>query len=230
MNIQIVKNCDVHWLYVITVPKYFNYYDIRNQYPISYLPSLYNPLLYTWSLSLEEQYYLAYPLLHHYIRRLPIPALPSLAVVTLVSIAIGTLLHHTRPTFAFFLLPARIPHFLVDASAAIPERRVPSRKPSRIQRFISQALFLQSNASPLLLVPLLLLAGVLLLSHHSYVAVLLSHPFPVLMDRMSYAIYLVHWPVIVYLRCLFEGLMLSAPSITAMATNHHVCTVIYRTL
>lgn len=204
------------------------YYSRVNYFDTS---SLFNPLLHTWSLSLEEQYYLIYPLLHRYIVRLPIPALPGLTAATALSLAVGTHLHHTHPTFAFFLLPARIPHFLVGAIAAVLESRLPDRKPSPVQRAVIDlmsllslftvalyALFLPPNASPIQLFPLLLSAVVLLLSHHSYVARVLSHPIPVLIGRMSYAIYLVHWPVIVYLRFLLEGLLLSAPPVLVLAT------------
>lgn len=77
------------------------------------------PLLHTWSLAVEEQYYLVYPILLLLLWRLGqkwmIGLLTGLAVGSLVAAQWGS---HTDPTFTFFLLPTRAWELLMGALVA----------------------------------------------------------------------------------------------------------------
>ncbi len=82
------------------------------------------PLLHTWSLAVEEQFYLALPLLLWALlrffrgRRLALPA--ALGAMTLASFALGVWLMRTdRSAAAFFMSPPRAWEFLIGGLIAI---------------------------------------------------------------------------------------------------------------
>jgi len=77
------------------------------------------PLLHTWSLAVEEQYYLLFPLLLALTWRFG----KRLMAIVLLAMAIGSLvlansLVHSRPDAAFFLLPTRAWELLIGALIA----------------------------------------------------------------------------------------------------------------
>ncbi len=70
--------------------------------------ALFKPLLHTWSLAVEEQFYIAYPVLLTLLDRLPRRVMvAALAVITAVSFAISDWGAQTRPFSTFYLLPMR---------------------------------------------------------------------------------------------------------------------------
>jgi len=78
------------------------------------------PLVHTWSLAVEEQYYLLYPLFLLLVRRLGkrwmVGALVATAVISLAAAQWGSRYH---PQAAFYLLPARGWELLLGAFAAL---------------------------------------------------------------------------------------------------------------
>ena len=79
----------------------------------------YVPMLHTWSLAIEEQFYLVLPVLlfvlHRRSRRLLLPALSLLAAASLTISIVQTA---AAPASAFYLLPARGWELLAGGSAA----------------------------------------------------------------------------------------------------------------
>lgn len=77
------------------------------------------PLLHTWSLAVEEQYYIFFPLLLMFTwqfgRR---KTLAVLAVILIFSFGLGQWAAYNQPTAAFYLLPTRGWELLVGAFAA----------------------------------------------------------------------------------------------------------------
>ncbi len=77
------------------------------------------PLLHTWSLALEEQYYVIFPLvivaMSRLTRRVVIYMLASIAVISLALSYAGA---YSNPTGAFFLLPSRGWELLIGAFVA----------------------------------------------------------------------------------------------------------------
>ncbi|MED5419167.1 MAG: acyltransferase, partial [Verrucomicrobiota bacterium] len=66
------------------------------------------PLLHTWSLAVEEQFYLLFPLLLLLLLRLGKRSIiPLLSLGALASLAHGILVTNTTPSYAFYLLPTR---------------------------------------------------------------------------------------------------------------------------
>lgn len=83
------------------------WYALRSNY---FLPDMsVRPLLHTWSVAVEEQFYIAYPLVLAIIwkqgSRL---ALPAVAGLLAASMAAAFWLVSTRPEWAFFMLPTRL--------------------------------------------------------------------------------------------------------------------------
>jgi peptidoglycan/LPS O-acetylase OafA/YrhL len=92
-----------------------------------FAPTVYpKPLVHTWSLAVEEQFYLLFPLLLAFLARWQ---RPSLVIVTILIIAIGSLMlsvygciHY--PAATFYLLPARAWELLLGALLALLRGRV----------------------------------------------------------------------------------------------------------
>lgn len=78
------------------------------------------PLLHTWSLAVEEQYYIFFPLFMMFFWRLGLRwVLLLLGMVFLISLGLGHWGSLNKPDAAFFLLPTRAWELLIGAFAAI---------------------------------------------------------------------------------------------------------------
>jgi len=171
------------------------------------------PLLHTWSLAVEEQYYTFFPLLLFCLRsfqkRIIISVLIILAVASfLVSVAQV----QYRPADAFYLPFGRVWELLIGALLAFGLYAVPAR---RIQReafaFVGLLLVLFSvffynettdfpgiaALPPVLGAALIIYAGS---GGSSIVSRLLSSPLPVWIGKISYSLYLWHWPIAAFFR------------------------------
>ena len=177
------------------------------------------PLLHMWSLGVEEQFYIFFPLLLWLLaRRWPRLTLTTIVAITVGSFALNALMIEWRFTSAaFFLLPPRAWELGVGAVLALAPRGAPEPEPGGTVRFpvaralagllglglIVAALFapyvLDSYLSGMTFA-VLGTATLLWLGQRggSPVARLLSFPPLVWVGLMSYSLYLWHWPVIVF--------------------------------
>ena len=82
-----------------------------------------SPLLHYWSLAVEEQFYLCWPLLLVVLARRPNQyrrlVLTTIGVLATASFVVGLWLTARRPSWAFFLLPARMGELLAGAALAL---------------------------------------------------------------------------------------------------------------
>jgi peptidoglycan/LPS O-acetylase OafA/YrhL len=169
-------------------------------------------LLHTWSLAVEEQFYLFYPLLLiivlRYCRRYIDVALLLLAAL---SFALNLAQVHVRPEATFYLLPTRAWELLIGALAA----RLLSQGRVRIDRWQAECLGVMglgllatgvvtySLGTPFpgyfaLLPTLGTLALLISGGQPNMTARLLSVPAIRYVGVISYPAYLVHWPVRVF--------------------------------
>ena len=168
-------------------------------------------LLHCWSLSLEEQFYLAWPLLLLVaVRARRLWAFICGAGILSCSLAIALSRHNPEATF--FLMPFRVFEFAIGASVIFAERMyVPAKAAAAgltalglLAIGISFAFFSPGSAfAAVTLVPSLGAAAIILAGQDSHLGrILASTPF-VLIGRSSYSLYLCHWPIIFFARVIF---------------------------
>jgi peptidoglycan/LPS O-acetylase OafA/YrhL len=73
--------------------------------------ALSKPLLHTWSLAIEEQFYIFWALMIIGFRKSPKSVLPIIVTFALISLAAGFFLEERSPKTVFFLLPFRVWEF-----------------------------------------------------------------------------------------------------------------------
>jgi peptidoglycan/LPS O-acetylase OafA/YrhL len=83
------------------------------------------PLLHTWSLAVEEQYYIIFPLLILVLWRIGGRAwtLACIAAISAASLAASELMAESRPTANFYLLPTRAWELLAGSICAFVQQR-----------------------------------------------------------------------------------------------------------
>lgn len=202
------------------------------------------PLLHMWSLSLEEQYYLVLPAA---LLLLPRPAWRRGVLAALVaSLALCMVGSVVAPAATFYLLPTRAWELLLGSLGALLARE--AGRSSCVDLAVSRAvrwLFYPSVAG-LLLLPMLPSFGphpgpaALLVCLATLVVLLRQHPglpswLPTrLLARLgdiSYSLYLVHWPVIVFMRHAWVGRDADLPlpfRVAAVGVSLAVAVALYR--
>lgn len=169
--------------------------------------TLIHPLLHTWSLGVEEQFYLFWPLLIVFAGRwYPLPAF--IAGLFACALAFTLLVAGTNPQFAFYMMPFRIFEFAAGAGVLLLGPRIPPA--GRLAGGAVGATLvgvglvtvgenrLWPGVAALLPVggtALLLWAG-----PTRFWTTVLGNPLFCFIGKISYALYLVHWPIIVLYR------------------------------
>ena len=172
-----------------------------------------NPLLHTWSLSVEEQFYVFFPVLlllcYRFTRQQVVPVLLFSAMVSLVGAA---LLVSSKSVAVFFLSPFRAWELLAGSLLAL--HTVPPLRSRMLRELIAAAGLLAivvacfvydggttfpglAALAPVLGTAALIHAGA---SGPSLAARLLQLPPMVWVGLISYSLYLWHWPLIVLTR------------------------------
>ncbi|TMJ37929.1 MAG: acyltransferase [Alphaproteobacteria bacterium] len=182
------------------------------------------PLLHTWSLAVEEQFYIFFPLLLmllHKIGRFRLAI--ALAVLSLLSFGLNVWASEHKPEFAFYLSPPRFWELFLGALLALGMvPKLESSIANQILAFIGLgliifAVFAFSDATtfpgiaalaPCLGAALIIYSG----SQNGMVVSALSARPVVFLGLISYSLYLWHWPIIVFIR-YFVGGNLSAAQV-----------------
>jgi peptidoglycan/LPS O-acetylase OafA/YrhL len=188
-----------------------------------------NPLLMTWSLGVEEQFYLAIPLLMFLMARSRKNwFLSAIIAVCVLSFAFAWAELASRPMLVFYLLPARVWELGIGVALAVVElNRKRNLLSARTAQWASVA------ALALIAAPLFLLTGtsafpgpaalpsvfgtaLAICSPASWISrKLLSLPPLVFIGKVSYSFYLWHWPLLAFIHILYGG---DAPRIITLVT------------
>lgn len=205
------------------------------------------PLLHTWSLGIEEQFYLFWPLLLLFVFKIHkswlIPTLVFFGVVSLVANIYygngipGTWNENGKSTI-YFLLPFRVFEFVLGAILVWCTHNY-FKTQWLYEAFFILAITLMLYAvlmfnekmlfpSYFALVPSVGAALVIYTGNKATLARVLTNPLAVWIGLISYSLYLVHWPLIVFWQYIIKSELSWYDQITITVVSITFAYTIYR--
>jgi peptidoglycan/LPS O-acetylase OafA/YrhL len=171
------------------------------------------PLLHTWSLGVEEQFYLFFPVLIALAWRVaPRRIAPVTAAMCIISFGLNLATVGTAPRFAFYMAPPRIWELFLGALLAMAPAR--HRAHPQLRQLaglvgtglIALAVFGFSRETPFpglaALLPTVGAAAIIWAGsgdgHGGIVTAMLSWRIPVFVGKISYSLYLWHLPLLAF--------------------------------
>ncbi len=174
------------------------------------------PLLHLWSLGVEEQYYIGWPLLLFLFRNRPRAMLAMMVGISAVSFAANLWLTPEHPSAAFYLPVTRFWELGAGSLLAyfarytgLPNSLSNAKATVGVVLLALGFVLLDSDRGfpgwwallPVLGTVLLVSAGPLAWINRA----ILAHPALVFVGLISYPLYLWHWPLLTYARIVDEG-------------------------
>ncbi len=168
-----------------------------------------NPLLHTWSLSIEMQFYFILPFLLIFISKKILPYVIGLLLFGITFYTSYNLINYGASSHIYFSLIARMPEFFIGVLLSLLATKVNFNE--KVSQLISTfGLFLllgslifinEHSAFPgvLALIPALGI-GMLLISNENPISRFFSNKNFVYVGELSYSLYLWHWPIIAFMR------------------------------
>ena len=168
------------------------------------------PLLHTWSLAVEEQFYVVFPLLlsllSKHLRKYTLPIIILIGVLSL-ALSCWALMH--KPEANFFLLPTRAWELLAGAAIALmANQKETSRKTAEVAAWlgllmIAAAMLFYDAQTPFpgwAAIPPVAGSALFIWANgrqQTSAGQLLSFKPVVFIGLISYSLYLWHWPILV---------------------------------
>jgi peptidoglycan/LPS O-acetylase OafA/YrhL len=191
----------------------------------------YHPLLMTWSLGVEEQFYAVIPLLMVLLARIRRSLLlPATLAVCILSFLLAWHQVYFHPSNAFYLLPERAWELGIGVALAVMEQTKGTLSlPAPLTHLLGTTGFALMVAPVFLLkastpfpgpaaLPSVLGTALVIALPASWInRRLLSLPPLVFIGRISYSWYLWHWPLICYLRIASGDNVPTYAALTAVA-------------
>lgn len=204
--------------------------------------AFYEPLLHTWSLSVEEQFYMVWPILLIILFKIRHKVSPTLmiAIIFLISLSLSEVYSRLHQNAAYLLLPFRFFELLIGSYLAVASDKV-----ARVMKYpaacslvgvvlIFASAFMLNDLSTfpgINALPVCVGTGLLIASgmttKPSLVTRLLGLPPVTYVGKISYSLYLWHWPVLVLAQ--YQGIALTtsnaclllAGSFAASSISYH---------
>lgn len=173
-----------------------------------------NPLLHTWSLGVEEQFYLFFPLILLFsIRYLKNNAIYFFVIASSISIA---LCYRLESPALYYLLPFRCFEFFLGVILALhhKNKQITNKKNefifiAGILSVILSAIFIdETHKHPGLvtLIPTIGTCLIIISGGNSKIGIFLKSNILIFFGKISYSFYLFHWVVIVFYKEIKNGI------------------------
>lgn len=169
-------------------------------------PTQENWLLHTWSLSVEWQFYILYPiviaLLSRFIKEPIIKVI--LLIFAVISLLLAIYLANTNPTASFYLLPTRAWEMIAGGIVFLFPISLTGRARLGLELIgllmvVFSIFYFSSNFPWPSYYTLLPILGTMFILYGNRESFITSNPASQFIGKISYSIYLWHWPIAVLL-------------------------------
>jgi len=193
------------------------------------------PLLHFWSLALEMQFYICWSLLFFSIKGLDIKKKHIILIIIFLTSLVLSVLYSTEEMGAYYLLPSRLFEFTIGSFCAffVLYKKTMVSNALFIAAFIGLMLifftYSQSISYPgyAAVLPCALTALIILTLDTNAANIVLGNRFMNYTGKISYSLYLVHWPVYVYLYYISQGSVDTTDKIKALVLVFILSALLY---